>query len=125
MSQEPNKRRIPPKVEAKQDLPLKDGGMVPASPGKSLSKRDSEKTTTPRVAEPQNFRQMQEYRKLQFAQKVVGWCIFLIVVLVLIDHFTANEDSALNTAIELLKVVTTTALGYVFAQSQHVKKDDE
>lgn len=79
----------------------------------------------PKQAEPKNYPQWLDQLKFQFGKNLIGWCLFLIVALSLIDFFWAgsNPDSnALGPAIELLKLVTTTALGFVFAKS---KFDDD
>ena len=72
-------------------------------------------------ARPRPFRELVDYSKLQFGQKLIGWCIFLIVALSLISHFSngvASVGNKLDAAIELLKLVMTTALGFVFARTQ-------
>lgn len=75
----------------------------------------------PKQAEPKNHPQWLAQLKFQFGKNLIGWCLFLIVGLSLIDFFwvgASPEKNALNPAIELLKLVTTTALGFVFAKSQ-------
>lgn len=85
----------------------------------------------PSQREPRPFHELVDYSKLQFGQKLIGWCIFLIVALSLVGYSWDGADpegNELATAIELLKLVTTTALGFVFAKTQiaaqQAKKDD-
>ena len=85
----------------------------------------------PIQGEPRPIHELLDYSKLQFGQKLIWWCIFLIVVLSFIGYFWDGANpggNELSTAIELLKLVTTTALGFVFAKTQvtaqQVKKND-
>lgn len=76
--------------------------------------------------EPKTFGDHLDLSKLQFGQKLIGWCIFLIIVLSLVDYFYGREGTQLTAAVELLKLVTTTALGFVFAKTQaSTKKADD
>lgn len=71
--------------------------------------------------EPRTYHEIADYSKLQFGQKLILGCIILIVVLSILGYFWegANpERQELHTAVELLKLVTTTALGFVFAKTQ-------
>lgn len=76
------------------------------------------RAVTPRQPEPTNFVDHIDYSKLQFGQKLIGWCLFFIIALSLVGYFVEKEGTQLSVAIELLKLVTTTALGFVFAKTQ-------
>ncbi|MDD7586175.1 MAG: hypothetical protein SPK00_05445 [Corynebacterium glucuronolyticum] len=128
---DPKPRKQAPKVteEIDRDLANLNGQMqpnrVPAASNKAAAVEPSQR-------EPRPFHELVDYSKLQFGQKLIGWCIFLIVALSLIGYFWEGADpngNELGIAIELLKLVTTTALGFVFAKTQiatqQCKKDDE
>ena len=65
------------------------------------------------------------YNKLQYGQKLIAWCIFLIIVLTLINYFWPRNSGAIGNTIELLKLVTTTALGFVFARTVDTEKGSD
>lgn len=98
-------RKKPPAViESVDDAPLENGnGKAPA--------------VRPAQPEPKTFRDALDLSKLQFGQKLIGWCIFVILALTIIGHFWPRDSSILSSTIELLKLVTTTALGFVFAKT--------
>ncbi len=90
------------------------------------------KPVEPSQREPRPFHEQVDLSKLQFGQKLIWCCIFLIVALSLVGYFFNGADQdreVLRTAIELLKLVTTTALGFVFAKTQmaaqQAKKDND
>ncbi|WKE60134.1 hypothetical protein [Corynebacterium tuberculostearicum] len=82
----------------------------------------------PKQAEPKNHTQYLEGLKFRFGKNLIGWCLGLVVLLSLIDFFWDGAEpraNALGPAIELLKLVTTTALGYVFAKAQFSEEKSE
>lgn len=128
---EPNPRKDAPSVTEEIDRDLADlNGQVQPNRAAAASKKGD--PVAPRQREPHPYHEIVDYSKLQFGQKLIGWCIFLIVALSILGYFTngANPDgNEIGAAIELLKLVTTTALGFVFAKTQiaaqQVKKNDE
>ncbi|QDZ41965.1 hypothetical protein [Corynebacterium sp. sy039] len=74
------------------------------------------------LVRPKSFTEYLDYSKLQFGQKLIAWCIFLICLLSVISHFWNSGE--ISAAIELLKLVTTTALGFVFAKTQDQPKEN-
>lgn len=113
-------RKQAPKVNKEVDCELID--VESEKSGRKYQAVDREAKPIPTVQpEPKEFSDFLDFSKLQFGQKLIGWCIFLIVVLSLISYFWAGVSSGsaeLRAAIEMLKLVTTTALGFVFAKSQ-------
>lgn len=113
-------RKQAPKVTEEIDRDLDNlNGQAHSNHAPSFSNKAT--AVEPSQREPRPFHELVDYSKLQFGQKLIGWCIFLIVALSLIGFFWNGADSngnELGTAIELLKLVTTTALGFVFAKTQ-------
>lgn len=128
---DPKPRKQAPKITEEIDRDLGDlNGQV--QPNRAPVTRSKAGAVEPSQREPRPFHELVDYSKLQFGQKLIGWCIFLIVALSLIGYFWDGADSngnELGTAVELLKLVTTTALGFVFAKTQlpaqQSKKDDK
>jgi len=62
----------------------------------------------------------------QVASKLVGWCIFAVIVVWTIS-FLAGDKETSNTLtpqiVDLLKTVLTTSLGYLFAAHKYGKKE--
>jgi hypothetical protein len=120
--QDPNKRKQAPAVEKEEDeaLPAKNNSdLAHAKTAASAPLKKSE------VPEPKNWAQKLAYNKLQYGQRLIGWCLFLIVALTLLDYFFSRNSSAISNTIELLKLVTTTALGFVFARTLDAGKGSE
>ena len=128
--------KTPPQIpkEAADDIPKE------AAADKELDRTDTNQgaksrehnqlapPVSPKQAEPKNFLQWLDQLKFQFGKNLIGWCLTLIVGLSLIDFFWVGADperNALGPAIELLKLVTTTALGFVFAKSQLDNYNDQ
>lgn len=113
-------RKQVPKVAEEIDRNLADiSGQVQSNVTQAGASKA--RPVEPSQREPRPFRELVDYSKLQFGQKLIGWCIFLIVALSLISHFSngvASVGNKLDAAIELLKLVMTTALGFVFARTQ-------
>lgn len=128
---DPKPRKQAPKVTEEIDRDLANlNGQV--QPNRAPAASNEAAAVEPSQPEPRPFHELVDYSKLQFGQKLIGWCIFLIVALSLIGYFSNGADpngNELGTAIELLKLVTTTALGFVFAKTQiaaqQSKKDDD
>lgn len=128
---DPKPRKQAPKVTEEIDRELDNlNGQV--QPNRATVASSKAAAVEPSQREPRPFHELVDYSKLQFGQKLIGWCIFLIVTLSLIGYFWDGADSngtELGAAIELLKLVTTTALGFVFAKTQiaaqQSKKEDK
>ncbi|CAB0672937.1 hypothetical protein FRC0028_00055 [Corynebacterium diphtheriae] len=128
---DPKPRKQAPKVTEEIDRDLANlNGQV--QPNRAPAASNKAAAVEPSQPEPRPFHELVDYSKLQFGQKLIGWCIFLIVAFSLIGYFSNGADpngNELGTAIELLKLVTTTALGFVFAKTQiaaqQSKKDDD
>lgn len=127
---DPKRRKQAPKVteEVDRDFAELNGHVQPT---RAPVTNEEASPVGPWQREPRPFHELVDYSKLQFGQKLIGWCIVLIVALSLIGYFWDGADpnsNELATAIELLKLVTTTALGFVFAKTQisaqQTKKDN-
>lgn len=109
------KRRQTPDVEGEEDLdlPTTSDGNHPTSAVAN--------TVKPHGKEPQRpMGDIIAYDKLKFGKKLIVLCLLIIVVLCLVGYFfdgAKPDSSELHTAIELLKLVTTTALGFVFGRT--------
>ncbi|MHB2252019.1 hypothetical protein [Corynebacterium aurimucosum] len=128
---DPKPRKKAPKVTEEIDRGLDSLNGQP-HPNRAPASDIKAEAVEPTQREPRPFHELVDYKKLQFGQMLIGWCIFLIVALSLIGYFWDGADpngNELGTAIELLKLVTTTALGFVFAKTQiatqQSKKDDD
>lgn len=113
-------RKKAPKVNKEIDRELSDVEFE-ESGDKSQTTNGGGRPIPPTQSEPKEFSDFLDLSKLQFGQKLIGWCIFLIVALSLISYFCRGVSSGtaeLRAAIEMLKLVTTTALGFVFAKIQ-------
>lgn len=128
---EPKPRKPAPKVTEEIDRDLDNlNGQVQPNRAPVASKKAA--AVEPSQREPRLFHEIVDYSKLRFGQRLIWCCVFLIVALSLIGYFWdgANPNgNELGTAIELLKLVTTTALGFVFAKTQiaaqQSKKDND
>lgn len=113
-------RKVAPKVAEEVDRDLTNlNGEVQPNHASTVSNKAA--PVEPSQREPRPIHEILDYSKLQFGQKLIWCCVFLIVILSLIGYFWdgANADgNELGAAIELLKLVTTTALGFVFAKTQ-------
>lgn len=112
-------RKVPPSPQGSAD----DAPLPNVSSGTNGNGIGKARAVRPWQPEPKNFRDALDLSKLQFGQKLIGWCIFLILVLTLIGHYTPNDESLLSSTIELLKLVTTTALGFVFAKTMAAEEE--
>lgn len=121
-------RKNPPEVKDEIDLQFPT-----ETQGSALALNGNDSGSSPQFRDkqqpqPKSFPEWLDLSKLQFGQKLIGWCIFLIVVLSLVDFAwqRANQDeNPLAPAIELLKLVTTTALGFVFAKADMRRTPDD
>ena len=71
----------------------------------------------PRGYEPKNLGELISLARLNFAQRLIASCMFLIVVLALVGYFFPRESDLLSGAVDTLKLIVTTALGFVFART--------
>lgn len=71
----------------------------------------------PRGYEPKNLGKHISIKRLNFAQWLIGSCVFLITVLALVGYFFPRESDLLSGAVDTLKLIVTTALGFVFART--------
>lgn len=63
--------------------------------------------------------------KLQFGMYLIAGCLALVVILSAVQYFWPREladASALSNALDVLKLVATTALGFVFGRTVEEKK---
>lgn len=112
-------RKAPPPIEGDVDKEL--NGVKARAEGEAARTHGVGQSVPAAQAEPKNFLQRVDFEKLKFGQKLIGWCLFLIVALTLVGYFVKGdgpEVDLLRSAIELFKLVTTTALGFVFAKTQ-------
>lgn len=65
------------------------------------------------------MREFLDLSKLKFGQKLIAWCIFLILVLTLLSAFYFEDGfQVIGSSIDLLKLIATTALGFVFGRTK-------
>ncbi|WP_276848905.1 hypothetical protein [Corynebacterium pyruviciproducens] len=112
---EPVKRKPAPEIEGEEDyaLPPEETG----TPSATQLATSSSLKHAPNY-EPKTLPEFVGLSKLRFGQKLIGWCIFLIVALTLISAFTRADGSILQSTIDVLKLITTTALGFVFGRTK-------
>lgn len=116
MSMSQEIREVPP-IEGEDDEPQATKALEPGI-------IDSIAQKTALVAEPKNMEERLSWSRFTFAQQLVGWCIFLILVFSIIGHFFPKDDSPLITgAIDTLKLILTTALGFVFAKASEAPRN--
>ncbi|CAB0693879.1 hypothetical protein [Corynebacterium diphtheriae] len=116
-----NRPKTPPVIpkDATDDRELTSHGHSQGA--QQVEQYKNASAVSPKQPEPKNYPQWLDQLKFQFGKNLIGWCLFLVVGLSLIDFFWDGSDpesNALGPAIELLRLVTTTALGFVFAKSQ-------
>lgn len=63
---------------------------------------------------PKNFGEFMLQLRFNFGTKMLGICILLIVVISLVGYFNPRDSQLLNSALETLKLVATTLMGYLF-----------
>ncbi|MBM7824577.1 hypothetical protein JOD55_000404 [Arcanobacterium pluranimalium] len=114
-------------LEIDEETDRRGSGVEPEVPAPTEHQTDSKVSSTSQQ-EPHPFHEIVDYSKLQYGQRLICCCICLVVILSVIGYAWGGDDpsrSELHSAIELLKLVTTTALGFVFAkthtESQHIK----
>ena len=71
----------------------------------------------PRGYEPKNLGEHISLERLNFAQQLIGLCVSLITALALVGYFFPRESDLLSGAVDTLKLIVTTALGFVFART--------
>lgn len=120
--QDPGNRKQAPAVDKEEDEVLPAGNDSSSPQAESVPPARMKEAVVP---EPKTWAQRLAYNKLQYGQKLIAWCIFLIFVLTLIDYFFSKNSSAISNTIELLKLVTTTALGFVFARTLDAGKGSD
>ena len=115
-------RKKAPAVDKEEDEVLPVGNDSSSPRAKSVPSARMKKAVVP---EPKTWAQRLAYNKLQYGQKLIRWCILLIVALTLINYFCPRNSGAMGNTIELLKLVTTTALGFVFARTADTEKGSD
>jgi hypothetical protein len=115
-------RKKAPAVDKEEDEVLPVGNDSSSPRAKSVPSARMKEAVVP---EPKTWAQRLAYNKLQYGQKLIAWCIFLIIVLTLINYFWPRNSGAIGNTIELLKLVTTTALGFVFARTVDTEKGSD
>lgn len=125
---EPGGRKTPPPIpeSAADDRELSQ--LEDGYGQKGVEHRRAGTPIPPKQAEPRNHNQWLDGLKFEFGKNLIGWCLFLIVALSLVDFWWDGADphsNAIGSTIELLKLVTTTALGFVFAKSQMDNSTDK
>lgn len=109
MTQEATGRKPAPEIKGEEDERLTNGSNL-ATP------------TSPTASEPKNFKDGLTLARLKFGQNLVGWCVFLIVVLSVVGYFFPGakerplDSQLLEGTIDILKLIATTALGFVLAR---------
>lgn len=99
-------RREPPAVPADSDdqqLPEFNG--TPAADVEPGQKEPGQ---------PKNFGQAMLRSRFNFGTKMLGVCIFWIIVISFVGYFNPRDSQLLNNALETLKLVATTVMGYLF-----------
>lgn len=71
----------------------------------------------PPHSEPTTFTELIDWDKLKYGQNLIACCILLLFVASLIGYFTDRNNAFLSNLVEVLKLICTTALGYVFAKT--------
>ena len=115
-------RKKAPAVDKEEDEVLPVGNDSSSPRAKSVPSARMKEAVVP---EPKTWAQRLAYNKLQYGQKLIAWCIFLIIVLTLINYFWPRNSGAIGNTIELLKLVITTALGFVFARTVDTEKGSD
>ena len=115
-------RKKAPAVDKEEDEVLPVGNDSSSPRAKSVPSARMKEAVVP---EPKTWAQRLAYNKLQYGQKLIAWCILLIFVLTLINYFWPRNSGAIGNTIELLKLVTTTALGFVFARTVDTEKGSD
>lgn len=102
---EHGERKRAPEVKGEDDVPQPAPNGARARP------------QTPAAPEPRNFGERTFLERLNFGKAVVGWSIALLVVLSIVGYFHPRDSLLISNTIEILKLICTTALGFVFARS--------
>ncbi|MDO5099670.1 MAG: hypothetical protein Q4D85_13095 [Corynebacterium sp.] len=128
---DPQHRKPKPTIKEEVDREL-DGQR--GEPGQEIDEVGDPGKGKPVLApktEPQTYSELVDLSKLKFGQKLIYLCIVLVVILCLVDYFGSRAGFGgveLGHVIEMLKLVTTTALGFVFAKTQvaeRIERDNE
>jgi hypothetical protein len=110
---EAGSRPSEPETEAADDLPT-----IPDNAGEDLP-RDGAGAVEPAPPDPEGeHRRTMDGWKVKFAFWLISGClIFAIVLTVAEEIFFRGEPSEFGGLVDLLKLVGTTALGFVFGRS--------
>lgn len=107
-------RKAPPEISAGEpDRPaVQSNGQSAENPGPP---------TKTRTREPITFDQFSEHLKFEFGKKLIVLCIVVIAILSVIGYMNPRDSPLLQDALSLLKLIATTALGFVFARAMDSK----
>jgi hypothetical protein len=86
-------RKKAPAVDKEEDEVLPVGNDSSSPRAKSVPSARMKEAVVP---EPKTWAQRLAYNKLQYGQKLIAWCIFLIIVLTLINYFWPRNSGAIG-----------------------------
>ncbi|ARD42505.1 hypothetical protein [Actinomyces gaoshouyii] len=107
-----------PRVTGDDDLRLSETGDIYGEliPEPDAVEPAGEATGAP-AWEPRTLEEKMSLSRLTFAQQLIGWCVLVLFVMALCQHFAPRDGSLIGSAMDTLKMVVTTALGFVFGRS--------
>ena len=95
-----------------------------ASP-EALQRNDESIYRTVTVDDPdKRHRRTVEFQKLKFGMWLIAGCLVVVIILHLLDYYFPKQGSSFASLNDLLKLVATTVLGYVFGLSIGTDKEE-
>lgn len=103
-------RKPPPEIDdSEPDRPaIYNNGQSAENPGQP-------KKTVRR--EPISYDQFREHLKFEFGRQLILLCLLAIIVLSVVGYMMPRDSPLLQDALNVLKLIATTALGFVFARA--------
>lgn len=98
--------KAPPEVIAEEDVPFQKEATYSSNNAEDLSTEESIDTKL-------------NWKKLSIGSSAFGWCIFLMLVCVILSMISSEND-LIRDAFEAFKLIALTVMGYIFGSN--VKK---
>ncbi|GLG01577.1 hypothetical protein Alches_16170 [Alicyclobacillus hesperidum subsp. aegles] len=104
-----------PQVE--EDEPFESGFSPPNNP--PPDDLDIEKLERQENVAQKAHKRAMELAKFNSISKLLGWCIFLVFLIYILEIFIFHKDSLSSSLFDLLKTIIVAAVGYILGQKSN------